>query len=143
MRILAALAAIAAIGLGLAVAERKGALPCCATEPSAKTNSGTAPLSCSLTDRQARERKDKLAVLLTDAAVSAVKAETGYTVTLAEGHAPEIAEFIELERACCPFFAFTLAFAPEKGPITLTIDGPPGSQAFTEELLKPILKKMR
>lgn len=47
-----------------------------------------------------------------------------------------ITEFVSEERRCCPFFAFTLRFEPEEGPIWLEVRGPPGTREFlAEELL--------
>lgn len=43
--------------------------------------------------------------------------------------------FIAGERECCPFFAFTLAFEPERGPIWLHLCGGEGVKEFVGELL--------
>lgn len=48
----------------------------------------------------------------------------------------KLARFISLERECCPFFRFEIAFAPDMGPIALRIRGPEG----TKDLLRPLLK---
>jgi len=37
-----------------------------------------------------------------------------------------LAEFVAAERRCCPFFAFTLQFEPDHGPIWLSLRGPEG-----------------
>ena len=41
-----------------------------------------------------------------------------------------VAEFVSLERLCCPFFAFTLDVAPHDGPIWLRITGREGVKQF-------------
>jgi hypothetical protein len=42
----------------------------------------------------------------------------------------ELAEFVHLERHCCPFFKFELELEANEGPIWLRITGPEGSKAF-------------
>ena len=41
-----------------------------------------------------------------------------------------LAQFIQHERLCCPFFAFTLHVEHDAGPIRLEITGPAGIQPF-------------
>jgi hypothetical protein len=45
------------------------------------------------------------------------------------------ARFIALERLCCPFLRFTLDVAPGRGPVVLTINGPPGTLEFLQSEL--------
>jgi len=45
-------------------------------------------------------------------------------------HALNLAEFMTLERRCCPFLTLQLEFAPDDGPVTLRFTGPAGVQAF-------------
>lgn len=40
-----------------------------------------------------------------------------------------VAEFVDLERRCCPFFAFALE-REMKGTVTLRLTGPEGTKAF-------------
>jgi len=42
------------------------------------------------------------------------------------------AEFISLERLCCPFFTFVLEVGPEHGPIWLQLTGPDGVKRFLQ-----------
>lgn len=42
----------------------------------------------------------------------------------------ELAEFVTLERRCCPFFDFTLQVAAEVGEVRLTIGGGPEVKEF-------------
>lgn len=57
---------------------------------------------------------------------------------LADGYALELspalwlpaARWADLERRCCPFFAFELAAAGHGGPLWLRITGLPGAKAF-------------
>jgi hypothetical protein len=41
-----------------------------------------------------------------------------------------VAEFISLERLCCPFFGFTLVIEPEGGAVWLQLTGREGVKAF-------------
>jgi hypothetical protein len=40
-------------------------------------------------------------------------------------YAPLLVEFINSERACCPFFTFDLKFEPNSDKISLTVGGSP------------------
>jgi len=42
------------------------------------------------------------------------------------------AEFIWLERLCCPFFTFALEVGPERGPLWLKLTGPDGVKQFLQ-----------
>ncbi len=41
-----------------------------------------------------------------------------------------IAEWIALERLCCPFFSFTLEYIPQHGPLLLRMAGDQGVKEF-------------
>jgi hypothetical protein len=41
-----------------------------------------------------------------------------------------IAEFISNERLCCPFLKFTLNIVSNRGPVSLSLTGPLGTQEF-------------
>src|SRR5258708_37034992 len=42
----------------------------------------------------------------------------------------EAAEYIDVERLCCPFFNISLRVTPEGGPLWMTFTGRPGTKAF-------------
>jgi hypothetical protein len=44
----------------------------------------------------------------------------------------KIAEFIDRERLCCPFFSFAIEVEPEVGPIWLKLTGREGIKAFIQ-----------
>lgn len=46
-----------------------------------------------------------------------------------------LAEFIEGERRCCPFFAFTVRLEPGSAALWLDLTGPEGTREFIEEEL--------
>ena len=54
----------------------------------------------------------------------------------------DLAEFVEAERRCCPFFDITLRMTPELGPLWVGFTGRPGTKQFIEadgaEWIKPI-----
>ena len=47
--------------------------------------------------------------------------------------AMRLTEFVVVERACCPFFAFELVFEPDGGGILLRVRGPEGTKKFMKE----------
>ena len=47
----------------------------------------------------------------------------------------ELAEFIALERACCPFFNFQLEIAEEQGPTWWSVTGREGVKEFLTQVL--------
>lgn len=51
-------------------------------------------------------------------------------------HALLLAEFMTLERRCCPFLTLQLEFASEDGPLTLRLTGPAGVQTFLRHELQ-------
>src|SRR5689334_16410875 len=79
-----------------------------------------------------RPQHEALAVhLLREAASQRTELANGYVWHYPDpGLLSEIAEFINLERLCCPFFHFTLDLAPDGGPLTLSISGAAGVKAF-------------
>lgn len=44
----------------------------------------------------------------------------------------QIAEYVEGERRCCPFFDISLRVAPEHGPLWLRFTGRPGTKQFIQ-----------
>ena len=43
-----------------------------------------------------------------------------------------LAEWIEQERRCCPFFEIELRFEREKGPVWMRLTGPQGTKQFIQ-----------
>lgn len=50
-----------------------------------------------------------------------------------------VAEFISLERLCCPFLAFRLDVEKEDGPVWLSLTGREGVKAFIREEVNGLL----
>lgn len=69
----------------------------------------------------------------------------GYEFTWASNPATfkDVAEWIDGEKACCPFFNFSLNVGAEHGPLKLQITGRPGTKAFIRsdaaDWVKPVL----
>lgn len=49
------------------------------------------------------------------------------------------AEFVSLERLCCPFLGFALEVGPEGGPVRLRLTGREGVKAFIREEVGALL----
>ncbi len=50
-----------------------------------------------------------------------------------------VAEFITLERHCCPFYSFILELGSENGPLWLRIVGPAEAKSFIYDAIAPSL----
>ena len=50
-----------------------------------------------------------------------------------------VAEFVSLERLCCPFLGFALEVEPEGGPVWLRLTGREGVKAFVREEVSGLL----
>src|SRR5690606_32116456 len=55
-----------------------------------------------------------------------------FVLELDHGTLDRIAQFIVLERRCCPFFDFTLRVPAEGGEVALAITGPDGVHPFIQ-----------
>ncbi|HXF64783.1 MAG TPA: hypothetical protein VNK95_24360 [Caldilineaceae bacterium] len=76
------------------------------------------------------------------AAVQAIRElDSGYAFQLPQDAVwlSRAAEFIALERLCCPFFAFDLEVEPHGGPVWLRLTGREGIKAFILAELGPHL----
>jgi hypothetical protein len=61
----------------------------------------------------------------------------GYAFGFASGTVGlvELAQIIEPERRCCPFFRFVVTAEPEGGPLWLEVTGPDTTKDFLQALL--------
>lgn len=92
------------------------------------------PIACSLTGPEGAERRRKLAETFSGRVRRVDELEDGYAFEFpgSAGWAEKLVEFVNLERICCPFFAFELVFEPGGGPIRLRVRGPEGTKRFVE-----------
>ena len=97
---------------------------------------GTVPIACNL-DALTPEQRARASVLrarLRQTATEVREMTDGWAFRF-EADTPtlsELAEFIALERLCCPFFAFRLEVPNEGGAVRLELTGRPGVKEFIE-----------
>ena len=97
-----------------------------------------APIACSLTPDQLRDRKASLLPGLLGRATNVTPTDDGYRLEFAAGErdtASAIAACIDAERHCCPFLRFTVTVPAEAGPIVLDVTGPAGTRQFLDALI--------
>ncbi len=63
----------------------------------------------------------------------------GFRFPAADPWAAKALEFIDVEKECCPFFTFELAFEPDGGPLWLRLRGSDEIKAFVRTDLKDIV----
>lgn len=91
-----------------------------------------APVACSLSEEQERERRDELTRDLFALSTGTTELDDGYEYAFPEGAAlaKQLVGFVVEERECCPFLVFELFFEPDRGPIRLRVRGPEGAKEF-------------
>src|SRR5262245_58164833 len=105
-----------------------------ANQSMTRSNIRQSPLACNATALDARQR-ERIRVLLNKfhADHSEVRElSNGYSVRLSGDGSTirDVAEYITLERLCCPFFDFALQARRESGPVWLTLTGRQGVKEF-------------
>ena len=92
--------------------------------------------ACDMTamDAAQRERRQALADQIRTSTQEIRELSNGYAFRLPNDTSLFLlaAEFVTLERLCCPFFQFELALEPELGPLWLRLSGQPGVKRFIE-----------
>src|SRR5262245_16685778 len=95
---------------------------------------GESPIACNLKalDSEQRRRHQSLTTQLRAAAQESRELPDGYSFRLPSDEATIqwIAEWITLERRCCPFLAFGLEAGRDKGPLWLSLTGREGVKPF-------------
>ena len=109
-------------------------------------SSGSIPIACrplALTDSE-RSTSAKLRAEVAGAVTASAELADGYRFNLRPdavvfAHA---AEWIALERRCCPFLSFDLAWTPgDDAAPTITLTGPEGTKGFLAEELPELPQK--
>lgn len=101
------------------------------------------PLACDMNGIEpgSRERHAATGRELLQAAAEIRELPDGYAFRLPAG--PDVlvraAEFISLEKLCCPFLRFVLEVGPEGGPVWLRLTGREGVKAFIREEVSGLL----
>ncbi|HEX5081967.1 MAG TPA: hypothetical protein VFY40_07975 [Blastocatellia bacterium] len=92
------------------------------------------PIACNLNalDREQRRRHQSLTEQLRAAAQETRELTDGYSFRLPSDEATiqKTAEWITMERRCCPFIAFGIEVGREGGPLWLSLTGREGVKAF-------------
>ena len=99
---------------------------------------GETSIACNLTaiDDEVRPQHVDLALyLFGEGLKERQELPDGYAFRYSPDNYRAVADFIEKERLCCPFFNFTLEVTPEDGPLWLRITG----RAGVKELLLSML----
>ena len=90
-------------------------------------------IACDMTAFSAteRERYRQLRERLIGVVSAVVETPVGFTLTVSDSLPPgDIAEWLMLERRCCPFFSFSIECAGERGPVWLSVTGGAGIKPF-------------
>jgi hypothetical protein len=97
------------------------------------------PLACDLDAISASERPryNELRRMLAASAAGKRELPDGIAVQISTERMAlaQIAEWIALERKCCPFFEFKIEVAPESGPVWLSLTGRAGVKEFLAQAL--------
>ena len=101
------------------------------------------PLACDLSAIEPDQREEHLATSreVFSSVVSVRELTNGYAFEL--GNDPDVivkaAQFISLEKLCCPFLHFAIEVEAEKGPSWLRLIGREGVKEFVREEINGIL----
>jgi hypothetical protein len=106
------------------------------------------PIACDLTALPASVDRKQLAVAVTQIfqAVQEVhELPSGYAFRFLNepGMWMALAQFVEYERRCCPFYAFALELEPNGGPIWLRMTGGEGVKSFLESVFGDLHEAVR
>lgn len=99
----------------------------------------TLPIACTLGPAAIKARKEGLLADLVRRARERYEIEDGHRFVFAAADeiVQSIARTVDVERQCCRFVQFRLTVAPDEGPITLELTGPPGTREFMVALMEP------
>ena len=92
------------------------------------------PIACTLSEAALARRREETIATLFQQAGAYQELEDGYAFHFpgTDAQADQLLDFIKFERRCCAFFTFDLSFAPEQGPIWLSLRGGDGVKAFIQ-----------
>jgi len=94
--------------------------------------------TCLLTPTELKERSAATNAQIIARADEIVETQTGYKLKFAEADdklVTTLAEWINVERKCCSFFRFELAFDQFAGPVWLDVGGDAGAKQFLKKVL--------
>jgi hypothetical protein len=97
-------------------------------------NGNESPLACNLDAFTAAERPrySELRKMIASAVIGRRELPDGIALQIATDRVTlaNVAEWISMERKCCPFFDFRIEVAREAGPVWLSLSGRPGVKEF-------------
>lgn len=103
-----------------------------------KTNPVESPIACDVRglDAEQRIRQREVSTMLRSLSEEVRELPEGYAlrVSASASNISTVAEFITLERVCCPFLDFTMEVEREGGPLWLRLSGREGVKEFLETL---------
>ena len=115
-------------------------------KPGVLAAAGPSPVACNLKAFQPGERTRWRALLdeVIAAATAVKELNDGYSLRMDTGRVSlvKVAEWIALERKCCPFFDFQLDLHGEDGAVWLSLRGRDGVKQFIQQDF-PKLNKLR
>jgi hypothetical protein len=104
-----------------------------------------APFACNLKAFQPEERKEwrRLIdhVMMSVTAVKQLPDGYALTVDTKQASIVEVAQWIDLERKCCPFFNFEVSMHGENGALTLALKGREGVKQFIAEDFHQLMER--
>ncbi len=94
-------------------------------------------IQCALTSDELLERKEELRTIIVPEITRTVELENGVTMYFDDNDLllSQVMEFIEKEKACCPFFKFDLSILPFQKGFALQISGAEGTKEFILDFL--------
>ena len=95
------------------------------------------PIACNINalDATQQERSATLAKQMNNATLQVQELPDGYKFLYPSNLFLVVAEFVSLERQCCPFFTFQLTVAPDNNTLWFQITGRDGVKEFMQEEL--------
>ncbi len=95
------------------------------------------PIACNINALNAmqQERRSTLAAQMHNVVLQVQELPDGYKFLYPAELFLTVAEFVSLEKQCCPFFAFQLMVEPDNGPLWFGITGREGVKEFIQEEL--------
>ena len=101
------------------------------SSPAAAADGGT-PFACNMKALTKAERAayPKLSRALLSSVEEMRELEDGYGFRFPPTALKTAAEWVGLERRCCPFFTFAIELARDDGPMWLKVTGPEGVKPF-------------
>jgi hypothetical protein len=96
------------------------------------------PIACTLTAEDLRQRRADLLPGLIARARASEPLDDGlrFRFDASSELLTELLQVIDAERQCCRFLQFEITVAPDLGPISLQVTGPPGTAQFLSELVE-------